>query len=44
MKTRNVLGTKKKVILNHSNSELLFMESITEKEEEIIDLTILESR
>lgn len=37
MKTRNVLGTKKKVILNHSNSELLFMESITEKEEEIID-------
>lgn len=37
MKTRKVFGTKKKVILNHSNTDMLFMESISKEEEKIID-------
>jgi len=37
MKTRKIFGTKKKVILNHSNTDILFMESISEEEERVID-------
>lgn len=37
MKTRKVFGIRKKVVLNHSNSDMLFMESIGEKEEKLID-------
>lgn len=37
MKTMHILGRRKKVILNHSNTDILFMESISKEEEELID-------
>lgn len=35
--TKNILGIKKRTILNRSNNSYMYMEAISEKEEELID-------